>query len=77
MLRELQRRERPGTVTYREIDARLRELVREPMAIADVARMLDVHHRTVNRHAAAPGSGLHVYDGRVYPGTAREWAHYA
>ena len=73
----VERIERPGVATWRDVQWRLMVAVaHEPMNVADVARRLGVHRRTILRHTERAGSGLHVYDGRVYTGTARAWGHY-
>ena len=47
------------------------------MSVSELARRLSVVEQTVQRHVNAPDSGVHLYDGRVFAGTAREWGHYA
>lgn len=78
VLTKVARHARPGTVTREANEVAIRAvLAAGPLAATEVARLVGVHRRTVKRHAARAGSGVHDYDGRVYTGTAREWGHYA
>ena len=67
-----------ATLEWRAIDADLRVMVKhEPMGQVELARRLSVGVDTVVKHVRARSSGLHLFDQRVYTGTAREWGHYA